>query len=189
MTTLLPICGDKGPSPGQAAGLLILLLAFILPPAACGYHLAGYQKKTPEGIRTIAIVPLGNKTTTPRIEQIMTRALVEQFSERTSLEVASQKNGADSFLEGEVVSVNAAPILFGREGFANTYLLSIQASLRIIRSKDGKVIYENQNFLFRDQYLIDSDIRQFFSEQTVTIERIARDFASSVVAAFLENMR
>jgi hypothetical protein len=167
--------------------LVLALLSASFP--GCGYHLAGYQTKPPGAIRTFCILPLKNKTTTARVEQFMTKALVEQFSERTSMKITSERTGADAVLEAEVSGVSAAPILYSPEGFANTYLLTILASLRIIRSRDGVVLYENPGFQFRDQYLIHSDIRYFFSEQNATMERMARDFASSVATLFLETQR
>ncbi len=173
------------PAPRRSAfssWLLLWSLAF----AGCGYHLAGRPPGTPDAIRTFCILPLKNRTTIPRVEQILTRGLVEQFSERSAMTVTSERAGADAVLEAEVTGISATPILYGKEGFANTYLVTIWTSVRITRSKDGKVIFENPSFQFRDQYLINSDIRNFFPEQNVTMERMARDFASSIAAAFRE---
>lgn len=160
----------------------------LLFNTSCGYHLAGNQIGRPDAPGSLSIPVLKNVTTSPQVEQVFTRALREQFSERTSMRITSQASEADWLLEGTIISLSSTPILFGKEGFANTFLLTVQASIKITQKKDGKVILNNTNFLFRDQYQINSQVRQFFSEQNPALARIARDFAASVYALFRENL-
>ncbi len=162
---------------------------FAWTSAGCGYRLADRSRTQPKVTTALAIPVLKNTTNTPRIEQILTRALIERFSENSSMDISSDDKQGDLVLEGVVTSLNSSPILFGQEGFANTFLLSIQASVKIIRKSDGKVIIDMPNFLFRDQYQINPDVQHFFSEQNPAMDRIARDFASTVVALCLENLQ
>lgn len=166
----------------------LLTAIFAWTGSGCGYRLADRSHTQPKVAATLAIPVLKNTTTTPRIEQILTLALIERFSENSSMDISSDDKQGDIVLEGVVTSLNSAPILFGQEGFANTFLLSIQASVKITRKSDGKVIMDMPNFLFRDQYQINPDVRHFFSEQNPAMDRIARDFASTVVALCMENL-
>lgn len=167
----------------------LLMAIFVWTGAGCGYRLADRSRTQPKVAVTLSIPVLKNTTTTPRIEQILTRALIERFSQNSSMDISSDDKQGDIVLEGVVTSLHSAPILFGQEGFANTFLLSIQTSVKITRKSDGKVIMDMPNFLFRDQYQINPDVRHFFSEQNPAMDRIARDFASTVVALCMENLQ
>jgi len=50
-----------------------------------------------------------------------------------------------------------------------------------------KVLYHNDNFLFRNQYEISTDVKSFFEEQDPALGRMAQDFAKRLVAAVTEN--
>jgi len=47
--------------------------------------------------------------------------------------------------------------------------------------------YRNDNFLFRNEYEISTDLNSFFEEQDPALDRLARDFASRLVSSILEN--
>jgi hypothetical protein len=49
------------------------------------------------------------------------------------------------------------------------------------------VIYKNGDMVFRDEYQISSDVQSFFDEQSPALGRMARDFASKLVANVVEN--
>jgi hypothetical protein len=168
---------------------LFSLFFYFLTICGCGYRIADRLPSPSKIATTIAIPVLKNTTTTPRVEQILTRALIERFSENSTMNVSSEPQNGDFLFQGVVTSLNSSPILFGKEGFAHTFLLSIQTSVKITRKSDGKVILDQPSFLFRDQYQINPDVHQFFSEQNPAMERIARDFASSVVVLCMENLR
>lgn len=163
------------------AGLLLSL-------SACGYRLAGRTINTSAGIQSLAVPTLVNKTTLQEVEQLLTRALIEQVSERTTLRVSSQENGTDAVLHGEITAFSAAPVIFGAESFASTFLVTIQVSVRITKDGGKKILFENPNYIFRDQYVIHSDVKQFFSEQNPALQRIARDFAASIITTFLNSL-
>ena len=49
-----------------------------------------------------------------------------------------------------------------------------------------KVLFKNDRYIFRDQYQINVEVGQFCTEQYPALDRIAEDFAASVVTAILE---
>lgn len=168
----------KSPS---TAGVLLLLAA-----AACGgYHVAANQRLD-RPITSVAVVPLRNETVTFRVEQILTRALVREFVEKTPYRLVGDPSQADAVVTGAVDRVSASPVIFGRGSFGNTYLVTLVAHLEM-RDKAGAVVFENRRFVFRERYVLNEDVENFFSELNPALERIARDFAGSVVSAILED--
>ena len=50
-----------------------------------------------------------------------------------------------------------------------------------------EVLYANPNYIFREQYEITGDVASFFEEREPALDRLARDFAATLVSAVLEN--
>jgi hypothetical protein len=75
----------------------------------------------------------------------------------------------------------------GRSGFASTFQVTITVSVALKDRKSGETVFQENGLLFRDQYVINVDVEEFFSEQNPALGRIANDFASSVVTTMLED--
>jgi hypothetical protein len=166
-----------------AAALLAAFGLACLP--GCGYRVAGISPKAPAGIKTLTIRTLGNRTKQQELEQLLTRALVQEISERSNIKVNISAIAGDAVLQGDILSFTATPILFSAETFASTFLVTIQVSLKLTQDGGKKVIFENPDLVFRDQYVISSSEKQYFSELSPALRRIARDFASSVATTIL----
>jgi hypothetical protein len=57
----------------------------------------------------------------------------------------------------------------------------------LVDTKTEKVVYKNEDMIFRDQYQISSDVQSFFEEQNPAIERMSKDFAAQLVSNVVEN--
>ena len=44
-------------------------------------------------------------------------------------------------------------------------------------ARDGRVLYSNPNYVFRDQYQISNELASFFEEQGPALDRLQRDFS------------
>ena len=163
----------------------VLLVLFSLCGSGCGYRVAGVSVKPPEGIQALTIQTLGNKTKQPELEQILTKALIQEFSERSTVKVNPQNTPTDTVLQGDILSFTSTPILFSAETYASTFLVTIQVSLRLTQDSGKKVLFENPDLVFRDQYVINTDEKQYFPESNTALRRIARDFAASVATTVL----
>jgi hypothetical protein len=50
------------------------------------------------------------------------------------------------------------------------------------------VLYENNNYVFRQQYQSTTDLASFIDESPAAEERLSRDFARALVADVLESL-
>ena len=57
----------------------------------------------------------------------------------------------------------------------------------LISPSNDKILYHTDNFVFRSEYEISTDVTSFFSEQDPALDRVAKDFAQRLVAAVVEN--
>jgi outer membrane lipopolysaccharide assembly protein LptE/RlpB len=154
----------------------------------CGYHVAGRSAALPKSIHVIAVPALENKTTSYRIEQRLTTATVHEFLAKTTYRVVSDPANGDAVLRGKMLSLEAVPLLFDTAtGRATTMLVSVKCEVTFEERETGKVLYHTDNFLFRNQYEISTDLKSFFEEQDPALDRLAQDFATRLVAAVTEN--
>ena len=163
--------------------LLLGLAAFLL--TACGYRVASKNRLAPQ-LRTLAVLPLENETTTFQVEQIFTRSLIHAFVERSSYNLVRDPAQADAVFSGVIFSTTANPVIFRQRAFGSTFLVTLQARVKLQDRRDGRVLYQNDLYLFREQYVINVDVRNFFTELNPALNRVARDFSSSVVTTLLE---
>jgi outer membrane lipopolysaccharide assembly protein LptE/RlpB len=165
--------------------LLMLLMATL--QAGCGYHVAGHSNSLPKSIHVIAVTALENKTTSYRIEQKLTSATVHEFLARTPYKIVSNAANGDAVLRGTVVSVEAVPLLFDTQtGRATTMLITVKCEVSLTERDTDKVLYHSENFVFRNEYEISTDVPSFFEEQDPALDRLAQDFARKLVAAVVE---
>jgi len=172
----------------KARGISCALLLVSAISSGCGYHVAGRSNSLPKGIRVIAVPALENKTTSYRIEQRLTTATVHEFLAKTSYRVVPDPANGDAVLRGKVLSVEAAPLLFDTAtGRATTMLVTLKCEITLEERETGRMVFHSDNFLFRNQYEISTDVKSFFEEQDPALDRMAQDFAARLVAAVLEN--
>jgi len=164
-----------------------MLLGFALVNAACGYKVRSSVGSLPEGIGSLGIPTFQNHTDKFKVEQVITGAIMKEFNARTRVLVLSQKSGVDALLLGEVQSVQYTPVTFGSQSFGSAYTITVWLRVRLMRLTDSKILWQKSNFKFHERYTMNSDVRDFFSEENPALERMAEDIAASLVSAILES--
>jgi hypothetical protein len=158
----------------------------------------------PPGLKVIAVPALQNDTPRYRIEQRMTEAVVHEFIAHTKYRIVSSEDSADAVLRGEITSFEATPAIFDTTATptsnstavptvntttarASTMLVSVHMKVSLEERETKKVLYKNDDYLFREPYEISTDPSKFFDEQGPALERMSRDFAARLVSDVLEN--
>jgi outer membrane lipopolysaccharide assembly protein LptE/RlpB len=162
-------------------------IALFLACLGCGYHTAGHAVQLPESVKTIAVPPFKNETLTYRIDQMLTSAVVREFNTRTRYRIVSAAvDDADATLRGTVISTAASPLTYDTaSGRASSVLVVV--SMRVsLNDRNGKVLYQNPAYLFREQYEVSQDLASFFEEDSPAFRRLSQDFARTLVANILE---
>ena len=159
----------------------------FLSATGCGYHTAGHAVQLPENVKTIAIPAFVNETKTYRIEQMLTASVVREFTTRTHYHLVNDPSeAADATLRGTVLSTSASPLAYDTAtGRAASVLVVV--SIRVsLSDRQGKVLYENPAYLFREQYEVSQDLSSFFEEDSPAFRRLSQDFARTLVSNILE---
>ncbi len=165
---------------------LVLACALTLICAGCGYHTAGHAAPLPD-VKTVAIPTFKNETSTYRIEQMLTSSVVREFTTRTRYHILNDPSeAADATLQGTVLSTAASPLAYDTPtGRAASVLVVV--SMRVTLSdRQGKILYQNPAYLFREQYEVSQDLTSFFQEDSPAFRRLSQDFARTLVSNILE---
>ena len=156
--------------------------------SGCGYHVANRTDALPKTVHTIAVPALENATTSYRIEQKLTSATVHEFLAVTPYKITSEPGSADAILRGKVLTLEAVPLLFNTQsGAATTMLVTVRCEITLTQTDTQKILYHSDNFVFRNEYEISTDVKSFFEEQDPALDRLAKDFAQRLVASVTEN--
>lgn len=124
-----------------------------------------------------------------RVSSRFTDAVVKEIIRRGGgLKVQGTTTGADAVVEGTVRDFSFTGVLLDREGRARVYEITIVSAVTVRDLKENKVLYDNQNLVFRDSFEFSSDPRSFFNEEDPAVDRIARAFSESVVSTMVNGM-
>ena len=178
----------------RASFVTFLLGSAVL--SGCGYRVAGRDDALPKTIHVIAVPAIENKTSSYRIEQRLTAATIHEFLVRTNYKAVSSPESGDAVLRGKVLILEAVPLIFVSTPAtattpaitrATTMLVTMKCEVTLTEAATQKVLYHSDNFVFRNEYEISSDVKSFFEEQDPALDRMAQDFAKRLVAAVTEN--
>jgi hypothetical protein len=151
------------------------------------YKPAGRGDGLPKHIKTLAIPPFQNPSLRFKVEQRFTSAVVDEALRRArSLNIVSTTEGADAVMLGSIESFSFRPVLIDDLGRARLFEVTITVGLTVRDQTKNKVIFDNRGYVFRGEYEISGDPKTFFSEEGPAVDRIARDFAKSVISTILE---
>jgi Lipopolysaccharide-assembly len=145
----------------------------------------------PRHIRTVAVpaFQFEARGLRYRVESRFTDAVVREIIRRgNGLKVQGSRLGADAVLEGTIRDFGFSGVLLDKEGRARVYEVTIVTAVTIRDLRENKILYDNQNFIFRDSFEFSSDPRSFFNEEDPAVERMARVFAESAVSAFINGI-
>jgi hypothetical protein len=169
----------------------LVLIAGIVG-AACGYALAGRGNTLPTSIKVIGIPLFVNHSPTPDIDQVLTRAVRDEFGNHGNYVVNPDIDGADAVLTATINSVAYSVTAFNQTTHqASRYAVVVSTTVEFKDVKDNKVLWSNPALFFRDEYDINSnaagvDAAAFFRQDANALERLSKNFARNVVTSILE---
>lgn len=156
--------------------------------AGCGYHPAGSPAHLPDTVHTLAVPVFRNTTQSYHTEVLFTQAVIQELSSRTPYRlVAGNSADADATLDGTITGFQVTPLTYNSQtGQSSSFVIKIRAKVKLV-DRSGRVLYENPSYLFRQQYETTQDLASFIQEDNPAVQRLARDFARSVVSDLLES--
>jgi ribosomal protein S25 len=164
---------------------IIGLIAACLVAFSCGYRLRGTGSYLPSHIKRISIPMFKNMTTRYELDLKLTRAVINEMSARAKVEVLAEGSRGDAVLIGEVLGFMVNPIAFSGEAAADRYNITIVARIVLRDLVNQKILFSNPSFVYVKEYEVPQGAN-FESLETEAIEKVAEEFARTIVVNILE---
>jgi outer membrane lipopolysaccharide assembly protein LptE/RlpB len=170
--------------------LRTLILLGPLALGACGYALAGRGSFLPSYIHNIGVPQFTNNTPVFDVDRRVSERVRSELT-RGKYKVFPTEAGMDAVLTGEITSIVIAPVSFTQQNQASRYVQILTAKVEFKDMKTGKVLWTNPAMQFREEFEPTTgtsalDPTAFFGQDTNALDRLATEFARSVVSALLE---
>jgi outer membrane lipopolysaccharide assembly protein LptE/RlpB len=155
--------------------------------SGCGYHTLGAATHLPPDVKTLSVPVFATRTESYHTETVMTNAVIRELATRSRFRVTPDASAyADAVLRGTILKEAVAPLTYNSSTQqSSSFLITIVASVTLT-GRDGKVLYENKNYVFRQQYQATTNLPTFLQENPAAVERLSREFARALVADVLE---
>ena len=168
---------------------LLPLAAFVISLSGCGYHTLGAATHLPPDIKTISVPLFISRTEAYHTETVMTNAVIRELATRTRFRVIpTESPEAGAVLHGAILNEQVTPLTYNSSTQqSSSFIITIVASVTL-NGADGRVLYQNKNMVYREQYQSTTDLATFIQEDPAAVERLSRAFARQVVADLLEGL-
>ena len=118
---------------------------------------------------------------------MLTSAVVQELTTRTHYHIVNTtSDSADATLNGTVTTSSAAPLTYdSQSGRVSSAVVTVTLRVQLV-DRSGKILFDNPNYIFREQYQVSREVSSFFQEETPALQRMSRDFARILVSDILE---
>ena len=165
---------------------LLMALLFVSGFTEC--YKPVNKSQLPAHIKTVAVpaFQLGPQALRFKIDHRFTEAVMNELIRRGhGLRVQSDPEGADAVVDGLVKTFNFSGVLLDDKGRARVFEVTIVAAVTVRDQHENRVLYDNQNFVFRGEFEFANDPRNFFNEEDPAVMRMVRSFAESIVSTLV----
>ncbi len=176
-------------SSDMRSGLLLLLAALSLAAGPCGYHRAGTEGSLPKDVHVIAVPAFKNTSLRYRVEQRFTEAVMNEILRRhRRLTVTSAPEHADVVLRGDIKGFDVAGVLLDDTGRTRVFQVTITIGVTLRDRRTNRLLFDQPDFVFRGEYELPEGPATLFNEEDPAVDRIAREFARSLITTLLEGL-
>jgi hypothetical protein len=167
----------------------VFALALSMIVDVCGYKQAGKGKSLPADIKTIAVPVFQNSSLKYRVEQRFTQAVIDEIlKRRRALRVVTNPEGADAVLNGDIRGFRAGGSVLDNRGRTRVWDVNITVSVVVRDLRSHKILFQNPRMSFEGEYELSDDPQSFFNEENPAVDRIAKDFAQTIVSTIMEGL-
>ena len=162
----------------KRAGRALALGLLVAAGAGCGYSFRG---TLPEHIQTVAVPVFANRTGEPRIESLLTNAVVEAFSTNGRLRVVKRED-ADAVLEGEVVGYTVQSISYDSQANVRQYRLLVTMNLKLLDIRRSAVLFEEHGLREKADFQVMNAVSQTISVEETAVRTAATEIGRAIVS-------
>jgi len=164
----------------------VLIAVLIISLSGCGYHFTGKRGTLTPGVKTIAVPFFTNKTFEPRIENLFTDALIEEFLKRGKVNV-SKGDDSDATIIGTIKSFKETPVSFDRNDRVLEYRATVTLDISLRRNDNGVIIWKVSSLSGYHEYTVSSKTATTYNNKIEAIRKVAEDMSEDIHNRIFEN--
>jgi hypothetical protein len=170
----------------RVARAMAILFVFAFASGFRGCYEPVTKGGMPKHIKTVAVPPFQNQALRFKIESRFTEAVANELIRRGhGLRVQSEREGADAVVDGVIRNFSFSGVLLDRDGRARIFEVTVIGAVTVRDQTTNRVLYDNQNYVYRGEFEFTNDPRSFFNEEDPAVQRIARKFAEDLVSTLV----
>lgn len=158
--------------------------------SGCGYALAGRGSFLPDYIQVVGVPAFINQTAVFDIERVLTDRVRTEFGSRGKYRVQPDTNNVDAILTGTIVDIKFVNTSYTSGSQAARVAIEVTAAIEFLDVRENKVLWTSKSMRFREEYeptsATTTDPTAFFGQNANAMERLAQNFAKSVITSILE---
>jgi hypothetical protein len=138
---------------------LVAAIAICFCFSSClGYHIGPVKPYYLSDVHTIAVPTFKNQTLIPRIEVLVTGAVIKQFQQDGTFRIGNEEN-ADAVLKGEISRISRSPARSVRGNVLATteFNLAVHVKYRLV-GRDGKALAPSGEAVGTTSFFVGSDV-------------------------------
>jgi hypothetical protein len=153
---------------------------------SCGYKFTG-SGELPEGIKSIYIQILENRSSETRIENVFSNDLIKEITQRDKT-LLKRKDSADACLTGTITSVSIKTISHLDSISSFQRRVTVDIHMKLISKESGGIVWERKQITESEAYDVNQGDR-FVTDQNRrdALERISERFSEKVYKLLTEN--
>jgi hypothetical protein len=157
--------------------------------SSCGYSLDGRGVHLPEYIKVVGVPPFVNKSAVPDLDRVL--------AEKVRVELSGRKyrvepgNTGDALLHVTITGVFQNAVSFDANHQASRIRVTVAVSAEFIDTHTNKALWSNPSMNYFEEYDVTtgtsvSDPTAFFGQNQTALDRLAENFARTIVVAMLQ---
>jgi outer membrane lipopolysaccharide assembly protein LptE/RlpB len=159
--------------------VLLAIITLCSTTFGCGYQIMGRGGEFPEGITSLAIIPLENTTKEANLSAIFVSALRREFIFRREVQIVKE-NKAQASLQGTITSITTRSLAYDEEARAREYRVTITMNLLLTRQGDGEILWRGDGIQGFEEYIASTDVVVEEGRKNSAIRKIAADLAEEI---------
>lgn len=137
---------------------ILAWLAPLLFLSACGgYHFTGTGGSLPGDVKVLYVDVLDNKTSEPRLGQILTNQVRTVLSRNSLIELTEQRDEADGVLRGEITRYSSGAVAYDKNDDISRYRASLTLDVELVNTLPENEILWEKTLTRSHDYVADND--------------------------------
>ena len=163
-----------------------IALATLVFMSGCGYHLKGMGSSLPEEYKTIAILPVVNKSFQADLGPLLDSAIAEEFSRTQRLEVVSESE-ADLVLKTSILKYSDTPSSFSATDQARDYRVQVIIDSVLTDREGSSTVWKGKGLKEMSDYsVVPGEISGAESSRRTAKEELVAELAELIHDSIFE---